>query len=186
MPAHPQGHPAEYRLQIALNPDTSPADGSHIPPDTSGSGRAAVVVRQVESLMTDDLIDEGVECIRQAMRANIWVRASGHAIAGHRFSYEEVPDHASRLAATRLALAYRFGNPVSASEIRLLRAPGDEPMPLTPAEKMRELMQTGLDLESIWKDWMSTVKDVTPAALDAPKSQENEPTAPIADSYLDI
>jgi hypothetical protein len=123
------------------------------------------------------------------MRATVWVRASGAQPSGHRFGYEEVADHASRLAATRLALAYRFGNPVSASEIRLMRAPGDEPDELTPEQKLAELRATGMDLEACLRVWLAGVKNVTPAAdpaKNAPENAQNEPTAPLADAFLDV
>jgi hypothetical protein len=189
MPTHPQGHPPEYLLQVRMHPDKSPTDGSQIVPTTGGAGRAASVVQAIESLMDDEMIAEGARCIREAMRATIWVRGTPMsregAAAGHRFGYVETPDHASRLAATRLALAYRFGNPVSASEIRLLRAPTDAPAELSPEEKLRELRATGIDLEHVVKSWMRSIDNVTPPE-NLPKIAQDEPTAPLADAFLDV
>ncbi len=174
MPRDNQSHPIEpAHVQM---PWICPAE--------SGATRAAQLSGEIRDLITQDRVEDCFRVLGEARRATLWVR--GAPANGQRFGYVEVPDHASRLASARIELAYRFGNPVSASEIRLLRAPGDEPTQLTPAQKLAELRQTGLDLDGIVKSWLASVENVTPPALGVPKSDPNEPTAPIADAYLDV
>jgi hypothetical protein len=125
------------------------------------------VLAEIRSLLTDDRICDCLRVLAEARNATLWVR--GPRSAGGAMAYIQIPDHASRIAAARIELAYRFGNPVSASEIRMLRAPTDEPTRLSPDEQLRELRATGLDLEGIVKTWVEGLEKVSPTvqALDA-------------------
>jgi hypothetical protein len=192
MPRNSQGHPPHFdpirspEVRAAHNkPD--PSNNDQIVPWESGGRRVDEVIAEVRSLITDDRIRDCFRVLAEARHATIWVR--GAPANGQRFGYVEVPDHASRLASARIELAYRFGNPVSASEIRLLQAPADEQTRLSPEDQLRELRATGLDLEGIVRTWVEGLEKVSPSAktsAESPENAENTPTAPLADAFLDI
>jgi hypothetical protein len=122
--------------------------------------RAAALSTEIGALIDAGRVADCLRVLAEGRRATLTRRAPRGT--GGALLYEEAADHATRIAAARIELAYKYGNPVSASEIRMLRAPTDEPNQLSPEEQMRELRATGLDLEGIVRTWVEGLEKVSP------------------------
>lgn len=186
MPTHAQGHPPNRWREIHLvgtnEPAHAVAGGAQVVPYEGGGRRADELIDDVQSRLHAGRIDKMFQRLDEALDATVLIRGTG---PDGRMRYVREPDHASRLTAIRLGLAYKYGNPVSAAEIRMLRAPGAEPTRQSPEDALRELRATGLDLENVVKSWMASLDNVTPSAKPA-KIAETGPTAPLADAFLDV
>lgn len=89
------------------------------------------------SPVTAEMASKAIDVLRETLNATKKVRATGRV-------YEEVPDHAKRIAAAELILAYQFGRPASKSlNVSANLSRDDRPRSMTQSEIIQKLIRDG-------------------------------------------
>lgn len=141
----------QHRVSHAAPMTLPPPRGRRVVSIHSPEQRAQHVQDEIRERIADGDVDACMAAMREAMTATMFVR--GPKENGQN-TYIEVSDHASRLAAVKLLLAYRYGQPPSHQDVVVHRPPSEPRSPIDPREVMRELIETGVDLENILRVWV--------------------------------
>ena len=119
----------------------------------------------IHRFVAEDDYTKAVEVLREGMKATHIVRHSRQD--GQRgVTYEEVPDHGTRMQAAKLTLEYGFGKPATRHNITV----NDETKkPASPAEIMNRLQQSGAELAEIFDVYATSSRKaeiITPIELE--------------------
>jgi len=102
---------------------------------------------QKQIIITEDIVEEAQDVLKEALRAKKRVRKGDG-------KYEDVPDNKARIEAATLIFAYKFGRPVSRNENlnRTVPAKPGEGQGDVPAEVVRRMVAGGVDVNQMLKE----------------------------------
>ncbi len=131
--------------------------------------RELAIQREVGALITDEDIDECLERLREIRKE---ARTTIRAPRGKENlnDYIWIPDYPAILAAIKLTLAYKFGNPSSVVDLKL--PPSQNAPPVSREQLMADLKSSGADLKDIFEAWTKVADDVKQEVLQS----EQEPS----------
>jgi hypothetical protein len=145
----------------AINPGAislSPIRGPRAPAPTT---REQQLLEQIEAKITEEDVGECLQVLRESLRATTTIRAPRTQMdVFHRLQndYVWVADFGTRLAAVRLLLAYKYGNPTGVMDLRLGLPAARSEDPPTHEELVDQLRESGANLREIVDTWVGAAK----------------------------
>lgn len=137
------------------------------------------LLAEIREMITDGDVKLAMETLRDALTAEQNVRAPRGPDGVNQ--YERTPDWNARLTAIKLLFAYRFGQPPSHQEVHVTHGNAPAAVEKSPDEAMRELVESGADLQKIVGAYVSALKQATPASTPAEKPENRAIPAQIAE-----
>lgn len=151
-------------------------------PDRPPGRREENLREEIADLITDGDVKTALARLRAAMDAKVSVRAPRGADKKLN-DYMLADDWPTRIAAIKLTLAYKFGNPSSTLDVRSSN-PALPEAPRSSEELVAELQETGADLQAILDTWFKGMKQAVATTAAGEPAQLPQPTEEL--SVVDV